>query len=379
MTSKDMLNYIESLLNEISIVNDFNIVFKGELDVNDTEWRRKVHGLEITPFVLTTSLYESLQAGTIIDFRYSIYIMGFDKDREKIEEVIKILEQALNTPTTINGWNVATIPLNTQYGANFSEGSGFGIYRFETLFNFRGNATSNYNVLKDTRFIIDDKELPIISFKVEHGIVGIRNKDEIVISNNSNNVNVDTIVIESPLSPHNSVLNDFTNSNTLNDIKRLKLNVGLNTIIDKDYEYQGFTFNGNVGTPSLSIFLYFKVRKNTDTITIGNEEVNILNFGIAAKTSSIPHDIEDTNFIKHIYLTTTNAYSFNLYDDGNSVVEMFQDNLMADTGVKPYFNVYFKFSNGREYTKVLMLDEISKDSEEGYYKISMLESGEIDG
>ena len=50
ITSKQIANYIEAVLNTISATNDLDIDFNGGVDVVDIDWRRNNFGINTTPF-----------------------------------------------------------------------------------------------------------------------------------------------------------------------------------------------------------------------------------------------------------------------------------------------------------------------------------------
>ena len=48
-----------------------------------------------------------------------------------------------------DGWEVQLTPTNVQYGADFSEGSGSGLRRFEALISLQGRRQPKYYTMKD--------------------------------------------------------------------------------------------------------------------------------------------------------------------------------------------------------------------------------------
>ena len=72
---------------------------------------------------------------------------------------------------------------------------------------------------------IDNVKIPILSFKNDHGKVSYINKTSVVDSNNAHNLNTNMLVIETPLSPENTVgLELLSSRQKVNIDKRIKNN-----------------------------------------------------------------------------------------------------------------------------------------------------------
>ena len=224
ITSIDIMNYIEGVLNSIAQTNDFDIIFNGGVDIVDAEYSRRMFGTKNTPFSLATNRFELTQNKGVVDFRYSLYIMPYADDREKIEYIMEELYTTLSNNTTLSsGWQLKTRPINIQYGANFSEGAGKGIERFETILIFEGIATSYYTN-NDILLGVGDLIIPITSFKFDSGKVSYINKTTMVDSPNAHNINNNMLILQSPLGINNMALTELIGSRQkVNIEKRYKV------------------------------------------------------------------------------------------------------------------------------------------------------------
>lgn len=383
MTSKDLLIVIENTLNDISLSNNLGIMFKGYNDFVDVEWRRKMIGVNYTPFSLVANSFQELQAGTIIDFRYSLYIMPFEDDREKLEFIMEEFSKIIQTPFETKDWNVVVKPINLTYGNSFSEGSGRGILRFESLFVFNGLATSNYNMLKDLKLELDNETIPILSYKWEHGKVGYVNKGENIISENSQNLNTNTFIIECPLSKQNDIVQNYLmNNKEVNVNKHLKLTVANLVLIDEEYNYDGFSFSGGQSNQSMNVYLYFTPKRVTNTITINGDSIPILDYALSTKLESLSFDNINSNIYKNIYLGKATSYAFSISEDVNyPVLDTLYEDLIAGEEKLPVYEVTVSIRNNT-YDKTLMLSDITSESDGGaksVIKVIFIESGEFDG
>lgn len=383
MTSKNLLIVIENTLNDISLSNNLGIMFKGYNDFVDVEWRRKMFGVNYTPFSLVANSFQELQAGTIIDFRYSLYIMPFEDDREKLEFIMEEFSKIIQTPFESNDWNVVVKPINLTYGNSFSEGSGRGILRFESLFVFNGLATSNYNMLKDLKLELDNETIPILSYKWEHGKVGYVNKGENISSENSQNLNTNTFVIECPLSKQNDIVKNYLmNNKEVNVNKHLKLTVANLVLIDEEYNYDGFSFSGGQNNQSMNVYLYFTPKRVTNTITINGDSIPILDYALSTKLESLSFDNINSNIYKNIYLGKATSYAFSISEDVDyPVLDTLYEDLIAGEEKLPVYEVTVSIRNNT-YEKTLMLSDITSDSDGGaksVIKVVFIESGEFDG
>ena len=153
--SEKLKNHIETQLNLIA-QEDFNydIHFRGEVDFYDYEWVKRSFesiendpkGIQVTPFVLTTNLYQRARDNNNdFNFRYTIIALPKEEDREKVREVYHRLGEVLDR-VVIDGFNIRFVPTNVSFGADFSEGSGFGTKRFEAIFELEGVASNSLNL-----------------------------------------------------------------------------------------------------------------------------------------------------------------------------------------------------------------------------------------
>lgn len=380
MTSKDILNYIEYLLNQITTELNYDILFKGSLDVADIDWRRKYFNVEYTPFVLATHMFEPSQDKYGIEFDYTIYTMGFEKDREDLRIVFDKLFEILNGSIEIAGHTLNTRPSENITGLPFIEGSGLGHYRFETLFKFDGTITTFYKLGKDLLLTINGQVLPVESFKYDMGKVGYVNKFQEHTGNNNHNLNSNVLVIQTPLGENNTLINDFLASRQkVNMDAKITLKAKETILIDDDYQYDGFTLSASKQDLTLFAYLYFTFKSDKIAITIDGTEIPILDYAIANKneTMAVKNPLSDT--IKNIHLSRARAYSFNVAEElGSTLMEKFSNELIGDIEIIPTYNVTINIY-GVEFTKVLLLDDIIKESKEtarSILKVSFLESGE---
>lgn len=381
ITSKQIANYIEAVLNTISATNDLDIDFNGGVDVVDIDWRRNNFGINTTPFSLATQRFEADSNLGNVDLRYALYLMPFSDDREKIEYIMEEFYTILRNQFEIDDWQLNFQPINIEYGADFSEGSGLGFQRFEILLTFEGRAT-NYFTFKDLELTIDNVKIPILSFKNDHGKVSYINKTSVVDSNNAHNLNTNMLVIETPLSPENTVgLELLSSRQKVNIDKRIKITLpnGI-VIIDDDFEYEGSTFAAGTTTNYLTAFLYFSYAKDKSYISINGQEIPILDYAISSKNSYLEHTNPESNTVKNLWLARARAYAFNIAeDDEYEVLDALIEDLAGETEQKPIYLVVMNIK-GLEITKELAIDDITKESKEtsnSIITITFIESGEF--
>lgn len=381
ITSKQIANYIEAVLNTISATNDLDIDFNGGVDVVDIDWRRNNFGINTTPFSLATQRFEADSNLGNVDLRYALYLMPFSDDREKIEYIMEEFYTILRNQFEIDNWQLNFQPINIEYGADFSEGSGLGFQRFEILLTFEGRAT-NYFTFKDLELTIDNVKIPILSFKNDHGKVSYINKTSVVDSNNAHNLNTNMLVIETPLSPENTIgLELLSSRQKVNIDKRIKITLpnGI-VIIDDDFEYEGSTFAAGTTTNYLTAFLYFSYAKDKSYISINGQEIPILDYAISSKNSYLEHTNPESNTVKNLWLARARAYAFNIAeDDEYEVLDALIEDLAGETEQKPIYLVVMNIK-GLEITKELAIDDITKESKEtsnSIITITFIESGEF--
>lgn len=381
ITSKQIANYIEAVLNTISATNDLDIDFNGGVDVVDIDWRRNNFGINTTPFSLATQRFEADSNLGNVDLRYALYLMPFSNDRDKIEYIMEEFYTILRNQFDIDDWQLNFQPINIEYGADFSEGSGLGFQRFEILLTFEGRAT-NYFTFKDLELTIDNVKIPILSFKNDHGKVSYINKTSVVDSNNAHNLNTNMLVIETPLSPENTIgLELLSSRQKVNIDKRIKITLpnGI-VIIDDDFEYEGSTFAAGTTTNYLTAFLYFSYAKDKSYISINGQEIPILDYAISSKNSYLEHTNPESNTVKNLWLARARAYAFNIAeDDEYEVLDALIEDLAGETEQKPIYLVVMNIK-GLEITKELAIDDITKESKEtsnSIITITFIESGEF--
>lgn len=382
ITSENIMLYFESRLNSIAQTNGIEILFKGGLDVVDEDYRRRLFGVQYTPFSLATQRFEPRESNNIVDFRYSLYAMAFETDRELAEFIMDELYITLSKSFMIGGWQLKAKPINLTYGGKYTEGSGTGIERFEILLQFDGVATK-YLTNADITLMFDDMNVPITSFKYDSGKVSYINKTSVLDSGNNHNLNSNVLVIESPLSLINDALNEFIGSRQkVNIEKHINLKVGDVVVIDDLFEFEGYTISSSSTQDTLSAYLYFSYASDKTYIIIDDEEIPILDYAIAMKSETIPHNTANSNTGVNIWLGEAKAYSFNISEDYEyEVMNKLMNNLTSDIVNVP---IYFVTMNikGLLIEKTFVLDEIVKESREtsnSVLRVTFVESGELSG
>ena len=363
MNERKLMSYIEQLLNDIVIDLNYDIAFKGNLETVDLEWERKYFGIQQTPFSLVTNQYNSLQAGTVLDLRYQLFVMPFSKDRDKIANVFDEFEAQTKNSFLIDNWNVSISKNNITTGADFNEGDGSGNLRYELIYAFSGVATSNYSMLKDASLKINDEVIPMLSFKYDMGKTNFINLDNSYEGTNNHNLNSNVFIVEIPLTPLNNNTDLFlTNNQKVNIVKKLEFKIGNNTIINDDYDYDGFSISNTISSSSMSAFLYFTYKKDIMSIKINGDLIPVLDFSISTQNASIPFESPNSNLIKSLYTNKVRAYAFNVSEqEGYQVFNTLKDDLLFDDNRKPLYNVEIDYY-GVVITKLLFLDEIVKES-----------------
>lgn len=379
METRKLLNYIEAMLNGIAAEFDFDIAFKGNLDVVNNEWLDTYFGIRATPFALAKHQFEARQDKQSIDFSYSLYIMPFSKDRKRMELIMNEFWQRIQKTIVLDDFNIDIRPTNIDSGNDFTSGSGLGFKRYETLITFIGNATQHYR-FEHLNLKIDNQPLDFISFKYDHTKTMIINKEGSYLGDNNKNLNTNMLVLEVPLSPNNTTLNDFIGSGQRTNItKTISLNLNDIPIIDGKFEYEGHTLSSKKGDSLMVVYLYFTMAGEKASITINGEEIPILDFAITKKTDSIPIQTPDSNTIKHLFTSTVRSYAFNISEElGYDLFNVLENELLGYDEVSPIFDVSIKLY-GKEIEKRLILDEISKESKDNartIFKVIFVESGE---
>ena len=381
MINLELLNYIEQLLNDIAIDLGYEISFKGNLDIVDMEWRRKYFGIELTPFALVPIQYEQLQAGTVLDLRYQLFVMPFSKDRQKMFKVFDEFEKATTNSFMINDYRVTIVKNNEISGADFSEGSGSGNLRYELIYSFNGVATSNYSMLKDAILKIDDEVMPMLSFKYDMGKTNFINLNESYAGTNNHNLNSNVFIVEIPLTPLNNNTDLFlTNNQKVNMVKKLEFSIGGNIIIDDNYDYDGFSISNNLSSNSMSAFLYFTYKNDTISIKLNGDKIPILDFSIATQNTSIPFESPSSNMIKSLFTNKVRAYAFNVSEqEGYQVFKTLQNDLILDDNRKPMYELELDLY-GVVINKLVLLDEVVKESKgtaNSVLRLVFTEGGEL--
>lgn len=382
-TSELIKNYIEAKLNTLAQEHDFNIIFEGGVDFVDANWRREKFGIRETPFSLATIRNELGSTLNFIDLRYDLYIMPFEEDRGRIEYIIDLFYLEINEKFMIgDGWEVKLTPTNVQYGADFSEGSGSGLRRFEALISLQGKATKYYT-MSDVELKLNDITVPISSFKFDHGKQNYVNKTDVVENDNTKNLNTNILVIETPLNGENTVGLELLNSKQkVNIEKNIKLVIGEIEIIDDAYEFLGYTLATSTTDNYMSTFLYFKLAGDKAFISINGEEIPILDMGYSVKSGLLDHSSPNSNTIKNIWIGRARAYVFNIAEAFEyDVLNLLEEEVAGNAELPPIYTVSVSYK-GISFTKELIVDDISKESREtanSIITVTFVESGEIYG
>lgn len=281
-----------------------------------------------------------------------------------------------------DGWEVKLTPTNVQYGADFSEGSGSGLRRFEALISLQGKATKYYT-MSDVELKLNDITVPISSFKFDHGKANYVNKTSVVENDNTKNLNTNILVIESPLNGENTVVLELLNTKQkVNIEKDIKLVIGEIEIIDDAYEFLGYTLATSTTDNYMSTFLYFKLAGDKAFISIGGEEIPILDMGYSVKSGMLDHSSPNSNTIKNIWIGRARAYVFNIAEAFEyDVLNLLEEEVAGNPELPPIYTVSVSYK-GISFTKELIVDDISKESREtanSIITVTFVESGEIYG
>jgi hypothetical protein len=383
MRTEDLLKKIEQMLNGISLSYEYDIIFTGSNDFVDLDWRRKKFGIPNTPFSLIANDIDRIQGGSIYNFRYSIYMMPFEEDRDKIAVILDTFDNMMANGFKIDDYNYKITPINITTGESFSEGSGYGVLRYEVVYTFNGQATTFYNMNKDLVIKFDNIELPIVSYKWEVGKEGYVNKGINKESDNAINLDNNSIVVECNLSKTNGIIENFMMiKNKINIVKKLELLIGAYKIIDDMYEYKGFTFSGDTTADAMNVFLYFSPEKVYDTLTLNGDSIPILNYGITTKIETKTMDNIESNIYTSFYLGKATSYAFSVSEDEDyQVIKTLREDLMSGEDKLPYYDLSITIE-GISYNKKLVLTDITKETNgnsKGAVKLVFLERGELVG
>lgn len=375
INSKDILNYVEGLLNQITVEKDFDIVFDGEVNFYNVEWYREKFGAELTPFCLVTNRFETLDDGiSSVSFRYTIVGLPFAEDRERIYETFTTLFNRLGKHK-IDGYNVSFRPTNYSYGADMSEGSGRGVRRFEALFEFEGKITSAYNI-SDLNLSVGELDIPIKSFKLEHGKTNYANIEDDSEYNNQKYTNANMLVVETQLVKNSGALALLGMGQKVNISYDVLLKVDTTTIIDLEMEFKGHTFVGNSDSGDLPVFLYFGVKEVIDEITINGETIPLIDWSFVTATSDRQFNNSTGNRIVSFYTGKITGYAFLIDEDyENEVTSALLDYALGDEETVPAYEVEIKIG-AKEYSKTLLLNKLSKEKGRSVLTLEMSESGE---
>lgn len=382
-TSELIKNYVEAELNRLAQENDFDIIFVGGVDFVDANWRREKFGVRETPFALATIRNEINSSLNLIDLRYDLYMMPFAEDRGRVEYIVEEFYRSIQNSFNIgDDWVVELLPTNVEYGADFSEGSGSGFRRFETLISLQGKATKYYT-FKSVNLFIDDIKVPLRSFKFDHGKANYVNKTSVVENDNTKNLNTNMLVLESPLEVDNTIIMDLINSKQkVNIEKNIKFVLSGLEIIDENYEFLGYTLANSVDNMYITAFLYFKLAGDKSTITINGEEIPILDMSYSVKSMLLDHQPPNSNISKSIWTGKARAYAFNISEAFEyDTLEALEKEIVGDGELKPVYVVSVAYK-GITFTKEMVMDELVKETKEtanSIITVTFLESGELSG
>ncbi len=390
INSRYIKDFLEFKLNEIAW--DYKIRFKGELDFYNYDWVKKYFGVDNTPFVLVTNNFETIDDGIgSVRFRYTLVSLPFEKDRADIEKIYDTLYLELKKDKK-DDINIKFRPLKITFGEDFSEGSGRGYRRFEALFEFEGYATTAYN-FGDLSFDFGGYEIPIVSFKFEHikthyiNIKGEHESNKINIDgreiSNEGNINNNLFIIETPLTPDSRALDFIGSRQFVGMSANLTFKVGDTPIFDNElFKFDAWSFSGDIGSDSLTAFLYFSYEVDKVEIKINGEPIPILDYAFAMATVKTSHTSLSSNIGKEIYLGKVRSWAFNVAEEyENDIIEILEEQMFGDSENAPLYEVSFKlYDEMTERVMILLLDDVSKETKEtgrNYLTIKFVESGEV--
>lgn len=369
--SEKLKNHIETQLNLIA-QEDFNydIHFRGEVDFYDYEWVKRSFesiendpkGIQVTPFVLTTNLYQRARDNNNdFNFRYTIIALPKEEDREKVREVYHRLGEVLDR-VVIDGFNIRFVPTNVSFGADFSEGSGFGTKRFEAIFELEGVASNSLN-LDNIELKFGDYNIPLSSFKYEHSKTNLLNYEQEINDPEYAYINNNLLVVETILANGDETIQKLLNKRqTVNMKENITLKVNGETIIDDVYDFENFALRYDKTSDRLVALLYFEYEAYKMYITINGEQIPIIDFAVNMVANTEPHPNEETNIIKSIYLGKAVSYAFNIVENDNfNLLETLYDDLLGDNERMPIYDLVIELGS-RVYEKRSLLTEISKEN-----------------
>lgn len=366
---KQILSFIQSKLNTFASNGNYDLVFDGEVGFYDEDWIKEHLGTNTTPFVLT-DLGFSKEANDDYVGKYSIGMLAKSKKREDYFEIIDdTLESIMNKTSSFEGLNMVFSVTRLDVGEDITSGNGFGDYSFEILINIAVRILeSGYNGTQRV-ITIDGVNIRHKGIKIEHGKMEISNIDPTpsgTIDNVNRLLNNGMLVIEAYIdSDKVKSLLDVNKIGIANDIE---IKFGNLSVVDEIFDYDGYMISNEQGN-SLTVFLYFSLKRIRNTITINGITVPIISDGITMGVVSEPFRTPNSNITKNVYIGKARSYAFVVAETYNSNAQTLIDELYAqllgDDEKAPLYNVTITFNGKAPITKRLLLSEIQKSSKDG--------------
>lgn len=379
ITREDILQIIEGKLNELASRysdEEFNIVFDGSLGFYHHEWVKEKFDTNITPYVLTTNLWDidkSIPDG--INFRFTLGVIPFSKDRNLMEVIFADLQKELKFEVAENGNNVFFRPTSFNTFRDFSEGSGRGIQRFELLFEFEGNSNSVLGG-EAIEFLLDNEEIPIQSFKYEQAKTNFYGKDEI-----DTGINDDVLIIESILGKDSFVLEELLSKHNKSSIKKnISLKINEIEVISGIYSFENYTISYSKDLEAFVVYLYFMKYVKGLTIEIETDQIKVISYSVATASDLEGHLSLDTNISSSLWTGSARAFSFVVEEDyNNGVVQTLVRGMFDEIELEPTYNIKIIYGQNDEiFEKVMLLKEISGEGS-GTLQLVFVDLGDVRG
>ena len=366
---KDILNLIEDTLNLTSI-EDYGIVFNGEIGFYDSDWIKEHMGMEVTPFAVTNLNFNREIFGDYV----GRYAMGFLCDVEHRQNYYEIFNQVMETLQSelqvIDNSKCAIFVTSFEVGEDLNSGDGDGKYYFDVTMNFnvrilpQGAYSGIEKVVK-----LGNEEIIARSLKIEHGKMDFSNIPSTqngTLDNINKALNNGILVIETYV--NSDKIKNLLNVNKIGIKENIEISFGDLQIVKEDFSYDGYLFSNNM-EESLVVYLYFSLSGYKNTITIDGLTIPIVSDAINMGVVTEPYRTINSNISKNIYTGRTRAYSFVVAETFNTtqqtVLNKLYANLLNDEEEAPLFEVTITLYGQTPITKTLLLTDIQKSSKDG--------------
>lgn len=364
LTDNKVKSFIQTQLTQIATTLEYNdIVFNGDVGFYDHQWIKRNLGEKITPFVITPISTEVSKDGLNIQTtRYMLLIMGFSKNRERMQDIINSFIEYLSSGInrSYEDEKLSLGYISGQSGVDFVEGSGNAEKRYEIAIEFEVVSTNDIYDSNDISLTIEINDvetiLPFKSFRYEHGknnFLNINNSESGYSTTNNWRFNTNSLVIECYLTSSILDLIKTQNSNITYIMGCFIDNI---TLFQNFMKFSGYQFSnerGQIGT----VFLYFEPSKANSSITIDDITIPIVDYGIALETLKKEIITPNSNIIKHKFLGKVRVYSFEVAEEDSTLLTSLFNDLLSDNIEKNYYTVYMNLI-GKTFTKNCLLSNI---------------------